>query len=337
MASTLEPIPDTIRPVFSRNVTRPTARVLALLEILQSGGTRTVPSLAEQLGVDERTVRRYAGHLADLGIPIESHRGRYGGYRLMPGYKLPPLMLTDDEAVAVVLGLVAGRRSGLTSAPADSASAKIRRVLPSTLAQRLDALLAAADFTTPARAATPPGTTVLLVLAEAARHRQPVRITYTTWRGTESERVLEPYGLVFHSSRWYVTGADSRSGEVRTFRLDRITAATPLPGTFTIPTDFDPTDRVLTGLANVPYPLEVSVILHAPPETIRERLPRGTATLTELPGGVRMVLRVSRLDWAAAVIAWLGCPFTVEHPDELRTELGKVVTTLSTSLEQTEK
>lgn len=316
-----------------RGVTHPTARVLALLEILQSGGTRTVPSLAERLGVDERTVRRYAGHLTDLGIPIESRRGRFGGYRLTPGYKLPPLMLTDDEAVAVVLGLVAGRRAGLVTAETaafDSASAKVRRVLPKALAERLDALLSAADFTAPARSGSPPGTDVLLALADAARRRRPVTISYTSWRGGTSERTIEPYGLVFHSARWYVTGADSLRGEVRTFRLDRVTAATPGPGTFEIPADFDPTSRVLAGLADVRYPHEVSVVLHAPLTAVRERLPAGAATLTEVDGGVRMLLRANRLDWAAGVIAWLGYPFSVEYPDELRAELRTLATRLST-------
>ena len=170
-------------------MTRPTARVLALLELLQSGGTYTVAALAARLDVDERTLRRYAQHLTDLGIPIESRRGRYGGYRLAPGYKLPPLMLTDDEAVAVMLGLVAGRRTGLVTAAAaaaDSASAKVRRVLPAALGRRLDALLSAADFTAPQWSADPPGTAVLLVLADAARSRHPVTITYTSWRGGSS-------------------------------------------------------------------------------------------------------------------------------------------------------
>jgi predicted DNA-binding transcriptional regulator YafY len=306
--------------------------VLALLEILQSGGIRTVPSLADQLGVDERTVRRYAEHLTDLGIPIEARRGRFGGYRVMPGYKLPPLMLTDNEAVAVVLGLVAGRRMGLTSdnTAADSASAKVRRVLPKALADRLDALLSAADFTTPPRSANPPGTSVLLVLADAARRHQPVTITYTTWRGGTSERTLEPYGLVFHSARWYVTGADSLRGEIRTFRLDRITAATLAPGTFEVPADFDPAARVLSGLADVQYPHEVSVVLHAPLPVIREQLPVSVATLTEVSDGVRMLLRVNRIEWAARIIAWLGCPFTVEYPDELRAELQNLAARLST-------
>src|SRR6478672_11458691 len=104
-------------------VTRPTARVLALLEILQSGGTHTVARLADRLDVDERTLRRYAAHLTDLGIPVQSVRGRYGGYRLAPGYRLPPLMFTDDEAVAVMLGLSAAR----TDPAAGSAAAKVHR------------------------------------------------------------------------------------------------------------------------------------------------------------------------------------------------------------------
>jgi predicted DNA-binding transcriptional regulator YafY len=131
-------------------VTTSTARVLALLEILQGGGLRTVPDLAARLGVDERTVRRYVGHLLELGVPVDSVRGRYGGYRLAPGYRMPPLMLTDEEALAVLLGLLAGRRAGLvtTSAAAgESATAKLLRVLPAALRRRLDALLDTADFT----------------------------------------------------------------------------------------------------------------------------------------------------------------------------------------------
>jgi predicted DNA-binding transcriptional regulator YafY len=315
------------------NVTRPTARVLALLELLQSGGTHTVAALAARLGVDERTLRRYAQHLTDLGIPIESRRGRYGGYRLTAGYKLPPLMLTDDEAVAVVLGLVAGRRTGVTTAAdaaADSASAKVRRVLPAGLGRRLDALLSAADFTTPEWSANPPGTTVLLTLADVARRRQPVVITYTSWRGAPSERQLEPYGLVFHSGRWYVTGLDSLRGAVRTFRLDRIAAATPVPGTFEIPADFDSVARVLSGLADVPYPHEVSVLLHTTVADVRTKLPATVATVTETEGGVRLVLRANHLAWAAAVLAWLGCTFEIEYPDELRAEVTKLADRLST-------
>src|SRR6476661_9160234 len=160
---------------------KPLARVLMLLDILQAGGTRTLRELAERLGVDERTVRRYVDHLLDLGIPVRSVRGRYGGYRLAPGYRMPPLMLSDDEAVAVLLGLVAGSRAGLATtsvAATESATAKLRRVLPDALAGRLAALLDTAEFTLRARAAVAPSTDVLLTVAEAARDRRPMTIIY---------------------------------------------------------------------------------------------------------------------------------------------------------------
>src|SRR5277367_1657862 len=120
---------------------KPLARVLALLDILQTGGTRTLRELSERLGVDERTVRRYADHLLDLDVPVESVRGRYGGYRLASGYRMPPLMLSDEEALAVLLGLVAGRRAGLmtaTGTAGETAAAKIRRVLPEEAAADAD-------------------------------------------------------------------------------------------------------------------------------------------------------------------------------------------------------
>src|ERR1700685_3850001 len=109
---------------------RPAARVLTLLELLQSGGVRTVAELADRLGVEGRTVRRYVDHLLALDVPVASVRGRYGGYRLAPGYRMPPLMLSDEEALAVLLGLVAGRRAGLMTAAgtaSETAAAKMRR------------------------------------------------------------------------------------------------------------------------------------------------------------------------------------------------------------------
>ncbi|TNC27294.1 helix-turn-helix transcriptional regulator [Amycolatopsis alkalitolerans] len=314
---------------------RPTARVLALLEILQAGGTRTVADLAGRLGVDERTVRRYAGHLVDLDIPVRSVRGRYGGYRLAPGYRMPPLMLTDEEALAVVLGLVAGRRAGLVTtsvAAMESATAKVRRVLPEALGRRLDALLATADFTAPARPVVTAETGVLLTLAEAARDRRPVALSYTAWRGRRSERILHPYGMVAHSGRWYVTGADSDSGEVRTFRLDRIETASTLAGSFEVPAGFDPGARVLSGLAEVPYQHEVSVRVQGTAGEVRSRLPAGTVTIEELDDGwVRVRLRAQRLEWVPSVLAWLNLPFAIEYPDALREHVHAVAARLVAS------
>lgn len=312
-------------------MSRPVARVLALLELLQSGGTRTVAELADRLDVDERTVRRYAEHLLDLDVPVESVRGRYGGYRLVPGYRMPPLMLSDDEAIALLLGLVAGRRSGLmtaTGAASETAGMKIRRVLPEQLGHRLDAVLGSVTFTTPAGEPTVPETDVLLPIADAVNHHRPVSIRYTAADGRRSERTLHPHGLVAHSGRWYVTGAEPALGEDRTFRLDRIASARTLPGSFEPPDGLDPAERLLTGLATAPYRHEVTLRIRGTAEKIRTRLPASIAIIAESPSvssedsdtehWSRVELRVERLDWLPAVLASLDLPFVIERPDELR-------------------
>ncbi|GLZ48414.1 transcriptional regulator [Actinomycetospora sp. NBRC 106375] len=295
-------------------MTRPTARVLALLEILQAGGVHPVGALAERLAVDERTVRRYVEHLQDLEVPVEGVRGRYGGYRLATGFRMPPLMLTDAEAVAIAVGLAAGRRTGMVTEAAESATAKVRRVVPRALGERLDALLGTLALTEPAREATSPGTAVLLAVAHAAREQRPLVIAYAG-RG---ERTVHPYGVVAHSGRWYLTAADPAHGEVRTFRLDRIERATPGTGRFEVPAGFDPARRVLTGLAEVPWEHEVSVRLRTDAATVARRLPTGLAVVEELDGAVRVRLRAERLDWVPSVLASLDAPFEVESPPALR-------------------
>ncbi|MGW4245070.1 helix-turn-helix transcriptional regulator [Nocardia sp. NPDC004722] len=265
-------------------MTRPTARVLALLELLQSGGTHPVGRLADRLGVDERTVRRYLDHLADLDIPVHSVRGRYGGYRLAPGYRLPPLMLTDDEALAVMLGLIAARRSGTGSESAraaDTAAAKLARVLPKTLATRLDTLLHEVNYTGESRSTPPPTTEVLLIFAEATRDHRPVAITYTDRHGRRTARTVHPYGMVAHNDRWYITGTDSASGESRSFRMDRISTATITPGTFTPPEGFEPATELLTALASTPYRHEVSIRIQGNAPTIRPSYPQRSSRWTK--------------------------------------------------------
>ncbi|WP_182898193.1 YafY family protein [Microbispora sp. H10830] len=310
---------------------RPTHRVLTLLELLQSGGIRTMAELADRLGVDERTVRRYVDHLVDLDVPVESVRGRYGGYRLAPGYRMPPLMLSDDEALAVLLGLVAGRRSGLTTTTdtaSETAAAKIRRVLPERLAHRLDTVLESLAFTAPPGEFAAPDTAVLLSVADAVRHRRPISIRYTAADGRRSERTLHPYGLVAHSGRWYVTGVDPAIGEDRTFRLDRIADARTLPGSFEPPAGLDPAQHVLSGFAKARYRHEVVLRIQGTVEQIRVRLPAGVAIVEESPseegadpeteGWLRVELRAERLDWLPPVLASLDRPFVIERPDELR-------------------
>ncbi|MGW5773993.1 helix-turn-helix transcriptional regulator [Streptomyces longwoodensis] len=310
---------------------RPTARVLTLLELLQSGGTRTVAELADRLGVEGRTVRRYVDQLIDLDVPVESVRGRYGGYRLAPGYRLPPLMLSDDEALAVLLGLVAGRRAGLTTTQHtanETASAKIRRVLPKHIAGRLDTLLAALAFTDQPGEFDTPDAGVLLTIADAVRHRRPVSIRYTDRDGRRSERTLHAYGIVAHAGRWYVTGEDARIGEDRTFRLDRIADARTLPGSFEAPVGAGPAQRVLSGFATAEYRHEVTLRIHGTVEQIRAHLPVSVASLEEHEPAagqdraterwLRVELRAEELDWLPPVLASLDRPFVIERPDELR-------------------
>jgi predicted DNA-binding transcriptional regulator YafY len=315
---------------------RPTAQVLTLLELLQSGGIRTMAELADRLGVEPRTVRRYVDHLIDLDVPVESVRGRYGGYRLAAGYRLPPLMLSDDEALAVLLGLIAGRRAGLATATgtaSETAAAKIRRVLPSRIADRLDAVLESLDFTAEPGDVPAPQTGVLLAIADAIRRHGPLSIQYTAAGGLRSIRTLHPYGLVNHSGRWYVTGADPEIGEDRTFRLDRIADARTLPGSFEPPAGLDPAERVLTSMARAPYRHEVILRIQGTLEQIRKRLPASVAEVREYEDGgwQRVEIRAESLDWLPGVLAALDLPFVIERPDELRDRVVALADRLSAS------
>ena len=158
-------------------MSHPTTRVLAMLELLQARRQLSGAELAAGLGVDQRTVRRYALRLADLGIPVTAERGRYGGYRLLPGYRLPPLMLTDDEAAAVVIGLLAAERLGQPVVGITTALAKIQRVLPAALSERVAALRQTLGFdpvqhVTRSLAAVPHAHEIEVVLATTLENAQ---------------------------------------------------------------------------------------------------------------------------------------------------------------------
>jgi predicted DNA-binding transcriptional regulator YafY len=333
----------------------PASRVLAMLELLQAHRSMRGGELAARLAVDERTVRRYAGTLAELGIPVTAERGRYGGYRLLPGFRLPPLMLTDDEAVAVVLGLIAADRLGLAvDAPASAAAeAKITRVLPTVLADRLAALRASLGLTLrrrepddpPRPGATPSPADLLLTLGTATRSHQRLAITYhaprrqaatdeaagdgvvTPGKTAEpvrvSRRKVDPYGLVFHSGRWYLVGQDHRTDEIRSFRLDRIAAAAPTGEDFEAPPNFDAVAHVTRQWAGLPWKWEVEVLIEADVAQVRRRVPAAVADITEVADGVRLSCRAQSLPGMAQMLAGLGWPFTVVRPDELRTALAE--------------
>ncbi|GAA0954077.1 YafY family protein [Actinocorallia libanotica] len=316
-------------------MSHPTTRVLTLLELLQAHHRMGGAELAERLGVDERTVRRYARRLDELGIPVVAERGRYGGYRLMPGYKLPPLMLNDDEATATVLGLLAARRLGLAATAAEAALAKVRRVLPAALGERVEALRETLGFTLAERQAVTPDADKVLGLASAVRERRRVVLRYRSYQGAETERELDAYGIVFHSGRWYVTGHDHRSSETRTFRLDRVLSVTPGTATYEIPADADPVQHVTRSLANVPYMHRVEVVVHAPLEELRKRLPPSVGTLTAVEGGTLLQARADSLDGMAALLAGLGGRFTVQEPPELAEAVRRLAAALLESVRTT--
>ena len=305
----------------------PTARLLALLEALQSRPVATGRELAGRLGIDPRTLRRYVAALQELGIPVEGQRGVGGGYRLRPGYRLPPLMLTDDEAVVVALGLVAARRFGLDteSAAAEGALAKVHRVLPVELRRRVEALESTLAFTAASTAGAPvPGDTALL-LADAIRRRRRVRTTYRSFSGATSVRELSPHGLVVHAGRWYLAAHDHGRDDARTFRVDRMSRAAFADEAGVAPPDgFDAVAHVSASLARVPWTWEVEVVLHAPLARVGERVSPTLAELAETDGGTLLRMRVESLDWMASLLAGLDVDFTIRRPDELRSSVGEL-------------
>ena len=289
----------------------PAARLLDVLEVLQSRPSVTGPELAERLGVDRRTVRRYVSALQELGIPVAGERGVGGGYRLGAGYRLPPLMFDDDEATALVLGLHAVR----AQPAAARALVKVQRVLPDRLRGPAEALTRVATSTGAPTPATAPG--ALLELGDAIARGRRVLARSTRHDGEERRRELSPYGLVAHGDRWYLVAHDHARDAVRTFRTSRLHdvrlggPATPPPA------GFDPAAHVRRSLAEVPWAWTVVVTLDLPAEEALARVPPTLGVLD----GATLTLRAERLDWAARFLASLDCAFDVHEPEELRDAL----------------
>jgi len=303
----------------------PTTRVLALLELLQTYGRVGGPELARRLGVGERTVRRYMTLLADLGIPVEAGRGRHGGYRLRPGYRLPPLMFNEDEALALVLGLLAVRQTGLAGTPADveGALGKVERVMPDALRTRVRAVREAVVLTGAVRDTAPAGAIIGLV-SEAAHQRRRVRLRYRSRQGEETTREVDVYGVVCREGVWYAAGYDHLRSDLRTFRLDRVLDARLRDETFVPPTAFDALAHVERAIATAPRALTIEVLLETTLEEARRLTPATAATLEETPRGVLArghVQDARELAALAHTLAGLACPLVVRQPPELRDEL----------------
>ena len=302
----------------------PTTRVLTVLELLQARARLSGGELAQRLEVDRRTVRRYVGMLQDLGVPVESVPGRAGGYRLRPGYKLPPLMFTEEEALALTLGLLVARRFTLIeAAPAiEGALAKVDRVLPDRLRARVQAVQGALSFTTSRGFEQPSNPATLLTFSHAAQSNQRVWLRYRGSQGEESERALDPYGVVYHQGRWYVVGWCHLRQDVRTFRLDRVVVVELLyDETFARPPDFDCAQFVLQSFASMPYGWPVEVLLELSEDQARRRIPPDFGRLEPARKGVILRAQVDNLEWLARRLVSLECRFRVLHPPELRDTL----------------
>jgi predicted DNA-binding transcriptional regulator YafY len=319
--------------LLSRVLT-PTARLLEFLELLQAKPLITGREIADRLGIDPRTVRRYVEALQNLGIPVEGQRGVGGGYRIRPGYRLPPLMLTDDEAVAVALGVQAAGRLGLSGSEdaVEGALAKIHRVLPDGLRRRVEALESTLDFTARATQKAPVTGNTVLVLAEAIRRRHRIRVTYRAFSGDETRRELSPFGLVVHSGRWYLAAHDHLRDDLRTFRIDRmLRLRVTTEAAAARPDGFDAVAYVRTSLARVPWGWKVEVVLDLPVDEALRRVPSTLAELADEDGVAVLHMRADSLDWAATFLASLGCGFTIRGPDELRASVRALGERLASS------
>lgn len=310
----------------------PTSRLLELLELLQAQPLTTGHEIAQRLGIDARTVRRYVAALQALDIPVEGQRGVGGGYRVRPGYRLPPLMLNDDEAVAVVLGLIGARGPSLEreTDPVEGALAKILRVLPAQLRSQVEALEQTLAFTGAARGGAPVGGGVALMLGEAIRRRRRVRTRYRSFAGEQTVRELSPHGLVVHAGRWYLAAFDHGRDDLRTFRVDRMMGAAISDAAAVAPPPcFDAVAHVSLSLARVPWAWEVEVLLDLPIDRAAERLPPTLAELAQADGRTRLRMRVGSLDWMAGMLAGLECDFTIRAPDELHASVAALARRLA--------
>jgi predicted DNA-binding transcriptional regulator YafY len=302
---------------------RPTTRVLAILELLQARGTVSGAELSQRLGVDRRTVRRYIAQLEELGLPITAERGRNGGYALVAGFKLPPLMFTEDEAVAVALGLVAARGLGLAAAlPAvSSAQAKLERVMPEPLRRRARALdeTVAVELAGPV---APAAAAALASLSEAAEARRRVFLAYRSATGSLSERDFDAYALAYRAGCWYTVGFCHLRGGLRSFRIDRITTVTPRAERFDRPADFDVLEHLARAVASLPRAHAVEVWIEASEKAVKKILPQALGVLEPVGDGLLLFAQADDLDWLARELARLPFRFEVRRPAALAAALA---------------
>jgi predicted DNA-binding transcriptional regulator YafY len=299
----------------------PTTRLLTVLELLQSQRSVTGPMLAEKLEVDVRSVRRYITMLRDLGIPVESEPGRAGAYYLRPGFRLPPLMFTNSEMLAIILGLVAVRHLGLSGAlGVEGVTAKIERVLPEELRERARAIQGVLTLDIATQRLTTSEDMIAKFSLAAYQHTQ-LWIEYQGSMRDATERTVDVYGLVFHLGYWYATVYCHLRQDLRIFRLDRVRQARLLETNFTPPPQFDPLGHLWNTFATIPGAWQVEVLLLTSLEDAATRIQPDIGILEEVENGVMLHTYADGLSWMAHYLIGLRCPLRVLHPPELRDEL----------------
>jgi len=298
----------------------PIMRVLTVLEILQARDHVTGSELAQRLEVDLRTVQRYIVRLKDLHIPIDSSPGVGGSYRLRPGYRLPPLLLTNEEAFALSLGLRALRQIGLSAFAPDTenALAKLRRVLPDSLRESIR--------TVEDVVAIEPGPWVvstsvehLIRAASAIRISKRIRFSYQSHEGATSNRHIEPYAVMHTDGRWYLIGHCLARKALRTFRLDRVSNLEVTTTGFDRPTNFDARRHMQQSMPFIQSDYQIDIWIDMPIEEAQRAFSTPWRVATEAEGtGTRIRCNRDRLEMFAAMLLSVGRKIVIHSPAELR-------------------
>jgi predicted DNA-binding transcriptional regulator YafY len=302
-------------------VESPAGRLLRLLSLLQSRPHWNGRELAERLGITPRTVRRDIANLRELGYPVEAEAGPNGGYQLGAGGALPPLLLTDDESVAVAIGLRAAASGGVAGyeEAAVAALAKLEQVLPGRLRERVLALNAVTVLVRSGGTTVDPD--ILLTLAQGCRRPERIRFGYRDGNGNVSQRRVEPYGLVNAERRWYLVAHDLDRQDWRTFRVDRVSEPSLAGHRFVRTGEPDVAAMVADGLAFAAHQWQAEVWLRADVRQAAMEIPRTFGTLEGVDGGTVLRIGANELDWLAHYIAGLPFEAEVRHPPELRAAL----------------
>jgi len=297
------------------------SRTLRLLSLLQTHRYWPGAELAARLEVSVRTLRRDIDRLRELGYPVEANRGVDGGYQLAPGAALPPLVLDDEEAVALAVGLQAAAQGGVAGIAESSvrALAKVVQVMPPRLRRRVDALRAMTVPVTWSGAAPSTDPAVLTALAQACRDTERVEFAYTAAAGERTERHVEPLRLVSLGRRWYLVAYDLGRHDWRSFRVDRISTARTTGARFlprTLPAE-DAAAFVRASVVQPPASWSVEVLLDAPVDRVRATVDRWATAEDAGDGRCLLRMRADSLDWPAMIIGSLGADAEVVSPPEL--------------------